>query len=127
MHPEWATYLRVLLAIHIACGVVGLLCAPVALATEKGGKTHRRWGKVYFYAMAGVASTALILSFALPVFFLAMVAVFSFYSAVWGCYFAHGKIPAEGPLQQSHTHRCGAATVLEPPREGLPRAMSCAL
>jgi len=31
--------------------------------------------------MAGVAVTALILSFALPVFFLAMVAVFSFYSA----------------------------------------------
>ena len=57
------------------------MCAPVALATAKGGKTHRRWGKVYFCAMAGVAVTALILSLALPVFFLAMVAVFSFYSA----------------------------------------------
>jgi hypothetical protein len=34
--------------------------------------------------MAGVAVTALILSFALPVFFLAMVAVFSFYSAFAG-------------------------------------------
>lgn len=31
--------------------------------------------------MAGVAATALVLSFALPVYFLAMVAVFSFYSA----------------------------------------------
>jgi uncharacterized membrane protein len=81
MHPEWATSLRVLLALHVACGVVAFLCAPVALATAKGGKTHRRWGKVYFRAMTGVAITALILSFALPVFFLAMVAVFSFYSA----------------------------------------------
>ena len=84
MHPDWATYLRVLLALHIACGAVAFVCAPVALATAKGGKTHRRWGKIYFWAMAGVAVTALILSFALPVFFLAMVAVFSFYSAFAG-------------------------------------------
>jgi hypothetical protein len=81
MHSDWATYLRVLLMLHIGCGAVAFVCAPVALATAKGGKTHRRWGKVYFWAMAGVAVTALILSFALPVFFLAMVAVFSFYSA----------------------------------------------
>jgi hypothetical protein len=81
MHPQWATYLRVLLALHIGCGAVAFVCAPVALATAKGGKTHRRWGKIYFWAMTGVAVTALILSFALPIFFLAMVAVFSFYSA----------------------------------------------
>jgi hypothetical protein len=81
MHSDWATYLRVLLALHIICGGVAFVCAPVALSTAKGGTTHRRWGKIYFWAMAGVAVTALILSFALPVFFLAMVAVFSFYSA----------------------------------------------
>src|SRR5208282_4155243 len=81
MHSDWATYLRVLLALHIGCGAVAFVCAPVALLTAKGGKTHRRWGKVYFWAMAGVAVTALILSLALPIFFLAMVAVFSFYSA----------------------------------------------
>ncbi len=84
MHPEWAVYLRVLLAVHIACGVVSFVCAPVALATAKGGKTHRRWGKIYFWGMTGVAVTALILSFALPIFFLAMVAVFSFYAAFAG-------------------------------------------
>ena len=83
IHPEWAMYLRVLLTLHIACGVVAFVCAPVALATVKGGKTHRRWGKIYFWAMAGVAVTALILSFALPIFFLAMVAVFSFYAAFY--------------------------------------------
>ncbi|MGC1298557.1 MAG: hypothetical protein WA869_26310 [Alloacidobacterium sp.] len=69
-HPEWASYLRVLLTVHISCGVVGFVCAPVALATVKGGKVHRRFGKIYFWAMAGVAVTALILSFALPVYFL---------------------------------------------------------
>jgi hypothetical protein len=81
MHSEWAAYLRVLLGLHISCGVVAFVCAPVALATAKGGKAHRRYGKIYFWAMAGVAVTALILSFALPVYFLAMVAVFSFYAA----------------------------------------------
>ena len=81
MHPEWTTSLRALLALHIACGAVAFLCAPVALATAKGGRVHRRWGKIYFWAMAGVAVTALVLSFALPIYFLAMVAVFSFYSA----------------------------------------------
>jgi uncharacterized membrane protein len=80
-HSDWPTYLRILLALHIGCGVLAFVCAPVALATAKGGKTHRRWGKIYFWAMTGVAITALILSFALPIFFLAMVAVFSFYSA----------------------------------------------
>lgn len=84
MHPDWAAYLRVLLALHILCGAVAFVCAPVALLTAKGGRTHRRWGKIYFWAMAGVAVTALILSFALPIFFLAMVAVFSFYSAFAG-------------------------------------------
>src|ERR1700739_1471844 len=81
MHPEWATYLRDLLTLHISCGVLAFVCAPVALATAKGGKMHRRFGKIYFSAMAGVAVTALILSFALPVYFLALGAVFSFYSA----------------------------------------------
>jgi uncharacterized membrane protein len=80
MHANWSMYLRILLAVHIACGITAFVCAPVALATAKGSKTHRRWGKVYFWAMAGVAATALILSFALPIFFLAMVAVFSFYA-----------------------------------------------
>jgi hypothetical protein len=74
MHPDWPMYLRILLTLHIACGVTAFVWAPVALATAKGGKAHRRWGKVYFWAMAGVAVSALI-------FFLAMVAVFSFYAS----------------------------------------------
>ena len=84
MHPNWAMPLRVLLALHIACGTVGFVCAPVALLTAKGGKTHRRWGRIYFWAMAGVGVTALIMSLALPIYFLAMVSVFSFYAAFAG-------------------------------------------
>jgi hypothetical protein len=81
MHPHWPLYLQALLYIHIACGAVAFVCAPVALATVKGGRTHRQWGKIYFWAMASVAVTALTLSLALPIFFLAMVAVFSFYAS----------------------------------------------
>ena len=81
LHPHWALYLQILLALHISAGAIAFICAPVALATVKGGRTHRLWGKIYFWAMATVAVTALTLSLALPIFFLAMVAVFSFYSA----------------------------------------------
>src|SRR5258707_13003246 len=79
--PHWPLWMRALLALHITCGATGFVCAPVALATAKGGRTHRRWGKVYFWAMAGVAATALILSIAFPIVFFALVAVFSFFSA----------------------------------------------
>jgi uncharacterized membrane protein len=81
LHHEWPMYLRVLLTIHIACGMTAFVCAPVALATVKGGKTHRAWGKVYFWAMSGVAVTAMVISVMLPILFLALVAVFSFYAA----------------------------------------------
>jgi uncharacterized membrane protein len=81
MQTSWALSLHFLLWAHIASGGVAFVCAPVALLTAKGGRTHRRWGKIYFWAMAGVAGTALVLSIALPIVFLALVAVFSFYAA----------------------------------------------
>ncbi len=57
------------------------LLAPVALATAKGGKQHKRWGMVYLWSMGIVAATALPMAFFFPVRFLALVAVFSFYFA----------------------------------------------
>lgn len=84
MHATWHLTLRAVLGLHIAMGAIAFLCAPVALLTAKGGRNHRRWGKVYFWAMAGVAATALFLSIALPIVFLALVAVFSFYAAFSG-------------------------------------------
>jgi uncharacterized membrane protein len=81
MHANWPAWLRSLLYIHIFFGASAFLCAPIALATRKGGRNHRTWGKIYFWSMFGVAASALVLSFALPVWFLAMVSVFSFYAA----------------------------------------------
>ena len=79
--PVW---MRGLLVVHIAAGFSSFLLAPVALATAKGGKQHKRWGMVYLWSMGVVAATAIPMAFYRPVLFLAMVAVFSFYSAFSG-------------------------------------------
>lgn len=78
LDPVW---MRVLLYSHISMGFGAFLLAPVALATTKGGKQHKRWGMVYLWCMGGVAATALPMAIYRPVLFLALVAVFSFYLA----------------------------------------------
>jgi len=79
--PVW---MKGLLVVHVAAGFGAFLLAPVALATAKGGKQHKRWGMVYLWSMGVVAATALPMAFYRPVLFLAMVAVFSFYAAFSG-------------------------------------------
>lgn len=75
--PLW---MKMFLGVHIAAGASAFLLAPVALVTAKGGKQHRRWGKVYLWSMGIVAATALPMALYRPVLFLALVAVFSFYA-----------------------------------------------
>jgi hypothetical protein len=84
MHTLDPLLVKMFLTIHIAAGASSFLLAPVALATAKGGKQHKRWGMVYLWSMGIVALTALPLSFFFPVRFLALVAVFSFYFAFSG-------------------------------------------
>ena len=79
MHDPW--WLRAFLAVHIAAGSGAFVLAPLALITAKGGNAHRMWGKMYFWCMAVVAFTALIMAAYRPVLFLALVAIFSFYAA----------------------------------------------
>jgi hypothetical protein len=75
---------RVLLVLHIVAGFAAFFCAPVALLTLKGGKTHRRFGKYYFWLMAVVAASGAVIAAFRPIFFLAMIAVFSFYFSFRG-------------------------------------------
>src|ERR1700729_2848490 len=84
MHSLDPLWVKIFLAIHIAAGASSFLLAPVALATAKGGRQHKRWGKVYLWSMGVVALTALPMAFFFPVRFLALVAVFSFYYAFSG-------------------------------------------
>ena len=39
--------IQVLRWTHILAGFMAFFIAPVPLLTAKGGKTHRRWGKIY--------------------------------------------------------------------------------
>ena len=84
MHGHDPLWVKLFLAIHIAGGAMSFLLAPVALVTAKGGRQHRRWGKVYLWSMGIVAATAVPLAFFFPVRFLALVSVFSFYFAFSG-------------------------------------------
>jgi hypothetical protein len=70
--------------------------APLAMLTVKGGRAHRLCGKVYFWAMAVVAVTAVVLALWRPQIFLALLAVFSFYMAFSGYRALSRKRPAEG-------------------------------
>ncbi len=69
---------------HIASGFTALVVAPVAMIVRKGGDAHRLWGKVFFYAMAVVAITAIVIGIVRPNIFLAMVALFSFHLVASG-------------------------------------------
>lgn len=83
VHPD-PLWMKLFLGVHITAGLTSFVLAPVALVTAKGGKQHKRWGMVYLWAMGVVAATALPMALYRPVLFLALVAVFSFYSAFSG-------------------------------------------
>ena len=90
------TVVSAVLWLHILSGFTAFFIAPVPLLTAKGGATHRRWGNVYFWAMAVVAATAIFLALYRPIFFLALVAVFSFYFAFRGYRVLSQKRPQQG-------------------------------
>src|SRR6266446_6921942 len=82
--------------LHIAAGFLAFVVAPAALIAAKGGVAHRRWGRLYFWSMAVVAVTAIVLAVWRPVEWLALVAVFSFYSAFSGYRALSRKRPYDG-------------------------------
>jgi uncharacterized membrane protein len=114
MHDPW--WLRAFLAVHIAAGSGAFVLAPLALITAKGGNAHRMWGKIYFWCMAVVAFTALIMAAYRPVLFLALVAIFSFYAAfsayrVLGQKAAWKGVPVVRGLDWSAALFCFAASL----------------
>lgn len=81
--------------IHIVAGAVALVIAPLAMLTIKGGQWHRRWGKIYFWLMAGVAVTASFTCWLRSGLFLFSVAIFSFYLALTGYTVLRRKRPED--------------------------------
>jgi uncharacterized membrane protein len=82
-------------AIHIFFGSIALFVAPSAMLTRKGGLWHRLWGKIYFWSMAAVAVTAVIMSFIRSGLFFLLVALFSFYLAFTGYRILYRKKPEQ--------------------------------
>ncbi|HWA93701.1 MAG TPA: hypothetical protein VG844_03800 [Terracidiphilus sp.] len=76
--PLW---MHALLALHVTAGAAAFVFAPIALVTAKGSRAHRRWGGFYFWCMMIVAATALVMALWRPILFLALIAVFSAYTA----------------------------------------------
>lgn len=81
--------------LHIGAGSIALVVAPGAMVARKGGRWHRRWGRIYFWSMAVVALTAVVLAVLRSGPFLFLVALFSFYLAFSGYRVLARKSPAQ--------------------------------
>ncbi|MEN3369156.1 MAG: hypothetical protein V7609_1299 [Verrucomicrobiota bacterium] len=90
---------KAVLIIHILFGSVALFVAPAAMLTRKGGLWHRRWGKMFFWAITGVAITAVLLSLIRSGLFFLLVALFSFYLALTGYRVLYRKTPQQRPAK----------------------------
>ena len=77
-----------LLFVHISCGVIALLCAALAVSSEKGKKIHVLSGRTFFWRMVVLFSTRIPMSIINSNIFLFLIAVFSFYLAFAGMRFA---------------------------------------
>lgn len=77
--------------LHIAAGFTALFVAPLAMIVRKGGDAHRLWGRVFFYSMAVVATTAVVIGVWKNNMFLAMLAVLSFHMVASGYRSLHHK------------------------------------
>ena len=75
---------QAILFLHILAGVIALGAAGVAVGSAKGGRLHRRSGKLYTLAMLVTGLSALGLSVIHPNAFLLAVGIFSLYLVFTG-------------------------------------------
>lgn len=54
--------LAVTIAVHVGCGGVAVACGAGAMLARKGSRRHRRFGRVYLAALAGLGLTAPVLA-----------------------------------------------------------------
>lgn len=70
--------------IHIIAGCLSLLAGLGAIIFRNRLKTHRPFGKVYFWCMSIIFVTALYVSVYKQNWFLLFIAIFTYYSAITG-------------------------------------------
>ena len=80
-----------LLVIHILAGTIALLCAALAVSSEKGKKFHVLSGRTYFWCMVVIFLTAIPMSIININIFLFLIGIFSFYLAFAGMRFAKNR------------------------------------
>jgi len=83
--------MQILLPIHILAGTITLLCAALAVSSEKGKKLHVLSGRTYFWCMVAIFLTAIPMSIITSNIFLFLIAIFSFYLAFAGMRFARNR------------------------------------
>ena len=83
--------MSILLAIHILAGTIALLCAALAVSSEKGKKFHVLSGRTYFWCMVVIFLTAIPMSIININIFLFLIGIFSFYLAFAGMRFAKNR------------------------------------
>ena len=83
--------MQILLPIHILAGIIALLCAALAVSSEKGKRLHVLSGRTYFWCMATIFLTAIPMSIISNNIFLFLIAIFSFYLAFAGMRFARNR------------------------------------
>ncbi len=75
---------KIFLVVHIISGFTAFVAAPIAMMVAKGGKNHRNYGKIFFWAMTGVCSTGFVMSVMHSILFLFMISGFSYYMVASG-------------------------------------------
>jgi uncharacterized membrane protein len=75
---------KIVIALHIISGSIGLILGSYNLIRKKGDKTHKLLGKIFAIAMISTGLTAFILSYLHPNFFLFIVGVFTIYLTFTG-------------------------------------------
>lgn len=76
--------IKVILFTHAFAGGLSLLAGMLAILSKKGGKTHRKGGLVFFWAMMFVVATGIVLGVYRFNIFILTIAVFSFYMVFTG-------------------------------------------
>ncbi len=89
---------QILRIIHIGAGITGFFVAPVAMFTKKGGAQHRRWGKIYYWAMIVTTVISVVLAAANGNAFLFGIGVFSFHVTFQGRRVLLRKRPDRGQV-----------------------------
>lgn len=73
-----------ILFVHIACGILVLLCGLLQIALTKGTTFHRYNGRVYFWSITGVILTGFVIGSLVIVF----IGLFGYYYALTGYRYA---------------------------------------